>query len=181
MRLTRDHLSNAFPTLGALARNAPDIAFGKLLASELGAFTDNLPYACDIAMVLMSHVNNTLYTDLPDHLVNYRATVDTFFLAMEESRASLYIRSIGLALKHKRTPARFKKALCARANEYRLVVPRQLFDDFADDRFSTPVKVRLPKPVVSDIKTRALSKGITISDYLREAIYERIHREDKER
>lgn len=178
MRLTRDHLAVTFPTIGALARNAQTAVFTKLLAAELGAFTDNLPYAEDMAVVLMSHIDNGLFSDLPPKLVPYRATLDIFISVMEEPRVSLYIRSIALALRQKRRPAVFRKALCGRSNEFKIRVPKHLFESFGADRFSEPVKVRFPKSIVSEIRMRARATGSSVSEYMREAVYARMQLED---
>lgn len=177
-RLTRDHLAVTFPTLGALAKNAPPPVFTKLLAAEFGAFTDNLPYAEDMAIVVMSHIDNGLFSDLPPKLVPYRATVDIFLSCLEEPRVSLYVRSIALALRQKKRPAVFRKALCARANEFKIRVPKHLFEDFGADRFSRPIRTRVPYSVESEIKMRAAAHGITVADYLREALYARMQLED---
>ncbi len=178
MRLTRDHLAVTFPTIGALARNAQPAVFTKLLAAELGAFTDNLPYAEDMAVVLMSHIDNGLFTDLPPKLVPYRATVDIFLSMLEEPRVTLYVRAIALSLRQRRRPATFRKALCARSNEFKITVPKHLFEDFGADKFSTVIKARVPYSIESEIQMRAGALGITVSDYVREAVYARMQLED---
>lgn len=178
LRLTRDHIADSFPTIGALGRLAEPAVFTKLLAAELGAFTDNLPYAEDMAVVLMSHIDNGLFSDLPPRLVPYRATLDIFLSVLEEQRVSLYIRSIALALRQKKRPATFRKALCGRSNEFKIRVPKHLFDDFGADRFSKPIRTRVPYSVESEVKMRAKSFGISISEYLREALYARMQLED---
>lgn len=177
MRLTRQHLYDAYPTLSLLGRSLTDTGLRDLLAMELGAFTLNQDYASDMATVLMSHIANGLYSDLPAKLVAFRATVDIFFELMTEERAPMYLRSVAMALHYARRPAVFRRHLCARANSFRLVVPKHLYDQFGETRFSAFVKLRLPSSLVSEIKVRAQAQGSCLSEYIREAIYTRVQSE----
>ena len=166
-----------FPTIGALARNASPEAFQRLLAGELGAWTDNLPDAEDMARVLMRHVDKGLYSALPAKLVPYRATVDLFFQVAEEDRITLYIRAVALSLRAKRRPAAFRRALCGRTSEFKLRVPTHLYDDYSADRFTEPLKARFPLSVVAEIRMRAKAQDMSISEYIREAVYTRLQEE----
>lgn len=175
MRLTRDHLRATYPIMAALDSAA---VFLRLLSAELGAWTDNRTYADDIARVIMSHVDNEPFSTLPRKLIPYRATIDVFVTVMDETRAPMYLRAISYALQMRRTPYSFRHSLCARANHFRLPVPRELFHRFGKDSFSTWAKARVPDSVFTEIRARAQATGGTVSEYVREAIYERMNRED---
>jgi len=152
--------------------------FEQLLGAELGAFTDNQAYAQAMAAVIMSHVDDKLYSDLPTALVPYRATVDIFLSLATENTAHKYLRAIAIALHMPRRPARFRRAVCAQANQFRLDVPAHLYKNFGADTFSAQIKCRFPDSISEDLKIRAASQGTTVSDYIREAVYARMHSEN---
>ena len=178
MRLTRDHIRATYPIMAPLDNTTSGAIFLRLLSAELGAWTDNIRYAEDMARVIMSHVDNDPFSTLPRRLIPYRATLDVFVTVMDENRAPMYLRAISYALQMRRTPFAFRHSLCARSNHFRLPVPKELFHRFGKDSFSTWAKARVPDSVFTEIRARAQANNSTVSEYVREAIYDRMNRED---
>ena len=169
---------SAFPTMAALAQEAPPAAFLRLLTAELGAFTDNLHYAQTIAGCLMSHVDDGLFSELPRHWIPYRASIDEYCSVMIPGAEWRYVRAMAKSLGRRCTPASFRKALQGRANEHRLTVPEFLFYTWRYADFTTPFKFRLPLSIFTTVKSRAKAAGTSPAEWIRQAIYERIYNDD---
>lgn len=170
MILTREHIALTFPTLGALALNTSDQVFGHLLASEIAGFTDNIEYAADIAVVIMSHVADAPYSELPRKLQSYRASIDLFLLVAPEERVTQYLRSIARATCLKRNARRFHQSLLASTRKFNLTIPDAMLAAF-DAPATIDVHLRLPLPVHHSLKAQAKAAGISISELIREKLY----------
>jgi hypothetical protein len=178
-RLTRAHIMDAFPTMAALAQDVSAAAFLRLLTAELGAFGDNLHYAQTIAAALISHVDDQLFSELPRHWIAYRAAIDEFCSQMKPGTERTHIRAIAKSMERKRcAPAAFRSSVQAWARKYRLHVPDGLRECWHHNEFSIQIKFRCPLSIVTAIKARAIATGTCSAEWIRQAIYERIYRDD---
>lgn len=165
--------------MAALAQNVSAAAFLRLLTAELGAFGDNLHYAQTIAVTLMSHVDDQLLSELPRHWIAYRAAIDEFCSQMIPGTERTHIKAIAQSLGRQRcTPAAFRSSVQAWARKYRLHVPDGLRECWRHNEFSIQIKFRCPLSIVTAIKARAIASNSNPSEWIRQAIYERIYRDD---
>lgn len=171
MSITLDDILQTYPMIAVLG---PDIDRGRLtylLGIELAANTCNRRYADALAEIIVSHAFGDLYSSLSVRQQAYRAAFDLFVQLATPATAPRYLRGAAMALEKKRDPETFRRFLLAHSRRYKLDVPSSL-KATARRRMSEPVHVRLPVPLIEDIKARCAASGRRMSDYVRDALYD---------
>lgn len=178
MVTVEDLLRHCVPAVMPDAKTIDRTILVKAIYVNLAATTMNREFAEDLAIMVYSSATETLYSDLQERLIPYRAIWDSFTAEATPETADRYIMCLKHALAHaKRTPSGFRKSLLAASNTYKVPVPAYLWKDWTDPKYSANVKFRIAPDLYEVIKIFAGKNGTTFSDYCRSALYDRLEKD----